>query len=482
MSDKVEQFFSMEIPADVAAVLGTTLDGMNYWLYYQKPKYYEFQIPKRSGGYRTISRPNDDLAKFQRRLNLILQDIYMPRPSVYSYVKGRSIVGNARQHTKKRFVLNVDLKDFFPSIHFGRVRGLFIAKPFEFPLQVANTLARICSTYQGLPQGAPTSPIVSNMICRGMDYDLQMLAKEHQCYYTRYADDITISTSRSSFPTQIARVDKGKVVIGELVSDVIGQHGFIINSKKIRLQNRFQRQQVTGITVNRFTNVNRKYINQVRAMLHDLNTRGEEEALKRHLDEETGFRKKYRSSLRSGPTSFREIVRGKIEYLGQVRGKNDKVYRDFMSQLGIQITSTPKIFLNYASEDVDEVQKLHDLIETWGYEVWMDTSEVRGGDEWWEKIKAAINESSIFVACVSISSERKAGPVQDEIDYALEKLKIVERNQFFIIPLLIHEGLDRSKAVQSKLGKFSYLKYFKSSGIIDLRDSIKEHITKLGLN
>jgi RNA-directed DNA polymerase len=150
----------------------------------------------------------------------------------------------------------VDLKDFFPSITFRRVRGLFEAKPYQLDHSVATVLARICCHKNSLPQGAPTSPIISNMICARMDSQLRQLAVRHRCAYTRYADDLTFSTSTRNFPEALAEIVStetgNKLKIGVENNHKIKLNGFEINQQKTRLQTSDKRQVVTGLTVNRF--------------------------------------------------------------------------------------------------------------------------------------------------------------------------------------------------------------------------------------
>jgi RNA-directed DNA polymerase len=182
-------------------------------------------------------------------------------------VVGKNIVDNAQRHKKKRWVLNIDLDNFFPSINFGRVRGMFLKKPFYVPESVATLLAQICCYGNNLPQGAPTSPIISNMICAKMDSELQDLAWTCRCFYTRYADDITFSTTLPDFPVQIAKVHSLlDIELGKELKGIIESNGFNINPNKTRAFSYKQRQEVTGLTVNKRPNVRRKYIMQVRAI------------------------------------------------------------------------------------------------------------------------------------------------------------------------------------------------------------------------
>ncbi len=266
-----EAFFALETRRDLATLLGYRYDGLVYQLYKipEEKKYETFYVPKKSGELRTIHAPSSTLKHIQRRLNEVLQSVYRPKPVVFGFAVGKNIVDNAEKHKKKNRVLNIDLVDFFPSINFGRVRGMFLHKPYKLPDEVATTLAKICCFNNSLPQGAPTSPIISNMICAQMDSQLQDLAWKHRCFYTRYADDITFSTTLREFPTEIAKVDSVlSVELGQELKDIIQKNGFEINEGKVRAFAYFQRQEVTGLTVNRFPNVRRKFIMQIRSMLH----------------------------------------------------------------------------------------------------------------------------------------------------------------------------------------------------------------------
>jgi RNA-directed DNA polymerase len=292
-------------------------------------KYETFEIPKKSGGKRVITSPSPVLKFIQRRLALILNNVYSPKPVVYGYVLGKNIVYNANRHKRKNWVLNIDLEDFFPSINFGRVRGMFIGKPYNLPDSVATVLAQICCFKNQLPQGAPTSPIVSNMICAKMDSELQDLAWNCRCFYTRYADDITFSTTLHEFPIQIAKVySLVDVEVGKEFEEIIKSNGFIINPNKTRAFSRHQRQEVTGLTVNKFPNVRRKYIMQIRAMLYAWNKYTLQGAEDVH---NKSYNSKHRNP-KSDPPSFKKIVKGKLDFLGLVKGKNNKVYQKYKAQ------------------------------------------------------------------------------------------------------------------------------------------------------
>lgn len=260
--------------------------------------------------------------------------MYQPKGPTHGYVKNKSIVTNAERHSRRRYVLNLDLQDFFPTITFKRVRGLFKAVPYSRNEEISTWLAHICCWHRTLPQGAPTSPVISNMICAAMDSQLRRLAVEKRCVYTRYADDITFSTSMRQFPSTLARIEDTsggrRLVIGEELAGLIKKNGFRINEKKSRLQTTNRRQEVTGLTVNRFPNVSRAFLNQLREMLFVWKKFGETAAAHTF---ETRWDGHSRSPVKKQPPDFRHVVKGKIEFVGMVRGKSDPTYIRLLGQL-----------------------------------------------------------------------------------------------------------------------------------------------------
>ncbi|TVQ06548.1 MAG: RNA-directed DNA polymerase, partial [Balneolaceae bacterium] len=183
--------------------------------YYSNPRlsgdcYIEFKINKKSGGQRVIHAPNKGLKAIQGALNLVLQSVYEPHIAATGFVRNKSIVDNARKHVGKHYVFNTDLKDFFPSIDQARFWGRLQYPPFNLnedygKLEIANRISALCFTnlevdrkINGkwikeikpvLPQGAPTSPTISNIIAESLDRKLTGLADRFGCVYTRYADD-----------------------------------------------------------------------------------------------------------------------------------------------------------------------------------------------------------------------------------------------------------------------------------------------------
>jgi hypothetical protein len=245
--------------------------------------YTTFTIPKRSGGERLICAPKKQLRWVQRQL---LDKILAPvgaHDAAHGFVQGRSTVTNAVVHKGAELILKFDLCDFFPTIHYYRVVGLFTRLGYpvgdgrfhtdDGARQVAPTLARLCSYtpdpsawgQSRLPQGAPTSPAISNLVCRRLDARLTGLATRSGGRYTRYADDLTFS-----FPED--RVDLGR--FRWWVDQICHQEGFLIHQAKFRVIRRAQRQLVTGIVVNDELRIPREERRRFRAILHNCRAHG----------------------------------------------------------------------------------------------------------------------------------------------------------------------------------------------------------------
>src|SRR5688572_27172423 len=321
-----DEFLKLQNRDDVAQLLGVTTKQLNFHLYVlpSERKYKTFIIPKKSGETRQISAPASPIKIIQRKLKQVLETVYNPKAATHGFVIRRNIVSNARLHKKRRYVLNVDLENYFPTIHFGRVRGMFMGNPYNLNNEVSTILAQICCHNKVLPQGAPTSPIISNMICARLDAKLQQLAKEHQCIYSRYADDITFSTNRSKFPSALAYLSEiGQVELGSELLSVIEENGFQINSKKTRLQVKHQRQEVTGLTVNKYPNVKRRFVKQVRAILHAWDKYKLDSTAQNYFENHAKYTYSNPQTYRP---PFQKIVLGKIQFIGMVKGQHSPVY------------------------------------------------------------------------------------------------------------------------------------------------------------
>jgi hypothetical protein len=237
--------------------------------------YIEFEVPKRSGGVRRISAPRPQLRRIQRAiLDAILARLPV-HPSAHGFVKGRSTVTNASPHVGAAVVLKMDLKDFFPSIHYRRLVGLF--QHYGYADDVAAALASLTThrpvlpdgtvVWPGrMPQGAPTSPALANLICRRMDTRLSGLSRKLGAVYTRYADDLTFSFAKE--PTcSVGR-------FAWWVDQICQQEGFAENAGKRRVLRPRNQQRVTGIVINSGLHVPRSARRRFRAILHNCRTHG----------------------------------------------------------------------------------------------------------------------------------------------------------------------------------------------------------------
>lgn len=262
--------------------------------------YYEsFQVPKKTGGFRDITAPKGKLKRLQSFIAELLSSCYSPDTCVKGFAKHESVVTNAVKHLHHNYILNIDIKDFFPSITQRMVRDSLIAKGVGS--EVARRISILCTWYDSrtddlpeevLPQGTPTSPVLSNIVCHLMDQRLKGLAKRFGLVYSRYADDITFSSNHSVY-------SKDSEFWKEL-DRIIYQSGFTINEKKTRLLKQGSRQEVTGLTVGEKLNVSRKWLKNLRAAIFQMEMYG---------------------------CSKQECrrIRGKLSYLKMVRGY-DEVY------------------------------------------------------------------------------------------------------------------------------------------------------------
>lgn len=312
---------------------------MKQLLYYCNPnhechRYRQFNIQKKSGGFRQITTPrNRSFMMLLHSLNEILKAVYTPSKYTMGFTEKRSVVTNAAIHKSQNYVFNIDLKDFFPSIEQGRVMKRLTLAPFNFPSQIALLISGLCSMrvirdqpietkrhdldkqyMYVLPQGAPTSPIITNMICDTLDHRLAGLAKRFGLRYTRYADDITFSSMHYVY-------SKNGEFIKELAR-IIQTQGFVINETKTRLQKLGSRQEVTGIIVSDKLNVGKKYVREIRSLLYIWERYGYSAAMSR-------FYPKYKAEkghIKNGNPDLANVLNGRLMYLKMVKGDADSVY------------------------------------------------------------------------------------------------------------------------------------------------------------
>lgn len=227
---------------------------------------------------------------------------------------------NGREHVGRRYVFNVDIEDFFGSIHFGRVRAFFIKnKNFQLHPKIAEILAHI-SCFQGmLPQGSPCSPVISNLIAHALDIRMAQIAHQQGAIYTRYADDLTFSSNLKRFPKSIAdQINENQWVPGKKISKLLEKNGFSFNAKKTRMQYQDSRQEVTGLTVNHKVNVPATYRQTTRAMVNSLFETGEFNFISKFTDD---FGNK---SLKVVKGNIKQLL-GRLTHIDQVDIFNERL-------------------------------------------------------------------------------------------------------------------------------------------------------------
>lgn len=281
---------------------------------FRRLMYKEFDIPKRSGGTRIITAPTGKLKDIQRCISAIVAPYYRTPECVHGFAEGRSVATNARNHTGRNYVLNIDLKDFFPTITYTRVMNSL--QELGFNEEVSDIISRLCTIpmwderkemwRNALPQGSPASPLLSNIVCTSLDQRLSALAKRYGVTYSRYADDMTFSSNHSVYSRDGLFFKK--------LEDIVRSSGFKINEKKTRLQKKGSRQEVTGLIVGEKVNTYRQFTKNLRAAVFHAETNG------------------------CTPHEFNNIM-GRVSYMAMVKGTDAPVvkrFRAIMSKVYIE--------------------------------------------------------------------------------------------------------------------------------------------------
>lgn len=358
-------FFSMKSKEDLLLLLNFVkkiiygnkaipfkITQVNYHINPQlNPKrYIQFHIPKKNGNLRTINSPCNGLKQIQYCLNIIFQVLYKPHRNAFGFIQGKSIVENAKIHIGNIYIYNIDLTDFFSNIDQARVWGRLQHPPFnlnkkENRLEIANMIAVLCCHEIGvvqnkdskaseiiqrfvLPQGAPTSPILTNIICERLDYLLTAVAKRFGLRYSRYADDITFSSMHNVY-------QKDGEFIKELTR-IIEEQGFTIKDSKTRLQKEGYRQEVTGLIVSDRVNVSKRYIKELRKWLYYWETYGYQKAYSFFYP----IYKQDKGYIKKGEPNMSNILSGKLEYLKMVKGANNSTYMNLKKRYEELITES----------------------------------------------------------------------------------------------------------------------------------------------
>lgn len=419
-----------------------------------KNRYKEFKIKKKSGGDRSIHAPVNGLKAIQKTLSIVLQCVYEPHKAAMGFVRDKSIIDNAKLHVGSKYVFNIDLKDFFPSVDQARVWKCFQLKPFnlnkessveqqymkwedfkkeylktEEPvtflkgkgrmftntaygtlyvannfdkekdkyillgssslrtktgkslegtlwlvnkipdtsrLDIANIIASLCCTEMEverkketgewekvkrnvLPQGAPTSPVITNIVCQKLDYLLSGVAKRFGLKYSRYADDITFSSMHNVYQPESEFLKE--------LHRIIAEQNFHIKVSKTRLQKDGYRKEVTGLLVNEKANVHQRYIKQLRMWLYYWERYGYERASGFFLPQYIADK----GHVKNGKADMANVISGKLDYLKMVKGAENELYLKLKSRFDAftvinkdEVIKTPSISLeNILSIDGD---------------------------------------------------------------------------------------------------------------------------------
>ena len=287
----------------------------------RKSAYVDFTIPKKSGGQRKISAPVKPLKAIQTALNIVLQSIFVPDEHATGFVLEKSVKDNAMIHVGQTCIFNTDLENFFPSITKLMVRRA-LHRELGDRLQsneVINIICRICtvpdsSGIEVLPQGAPTSPVLSNIVLKSLDKDMSKLAERMGCKYSRYADAIPVSHSKS--------IRKMSPFWQSRIYNIIAKYGLKVNEKKTKTYVPGTRQEVTGVVVSDKINVPRSYIKQLRVLLHLWEKHGYAQA-------QIIFTRDFCKGMEKNLVN---VIDGKINYLEMIKGKDDSTYRKFKNR------------------------------------------------------------------------------------------------------------------------------------------------------
>lgn len=220
--------------------------------------YHRIEMEKKSGGIRHIESPLKELKAIQRWVLRYILDKLSPSSYAKGFVRKKSILDNAKPHEGNQYVLNLDLKDFFTTVQASHVYTLF--KNIGYNNNIAFILTSFCTKSGYLPQGAPTSPALSNLVCLRLDHRISTYCKKRALTYTRYADDLCISGNK------ILILQKASY----LIKDIICDEGFTINAKKEKFLGPKVRREVTGLTVTPKITISKKNYCLYRKRIYDL--------------------------------------------------------------------------------------------------------------------------------------------------------------------------------------------------------------------
>lgn len=395
-------------------------------------RYHNFTIPKKSGEPRQITAPySDSYMHLLAYVNKIIQSLHIPSEHAMGFVPGRCIVDNAAPHVGMNYVFNIDLKDFFPSIERRRICARLQAKPFCLSQEVALTIAGLCcmrvengvdaegnTQYKYvLPQGSPTSPTLTNIVCDRLDCLLGDLAKRYGLRYTRYADDITFSSMHnvyqegSHFRLKLQRI--------------ITKQGFALNEKKTRLNKVGSRQEVTGLTVSREkVNVSLAYVRDIRNVLYIWSKYGYGVA----ENKLRSFNAANRPGKRIG-VNLANVLSGKLMFLKMVKGENNPTFQKLNAQYNKLTEGIRR--LQPRSNSKDKIIYLETMSIPKFERLWHTKLEMRFGKD--NSRYVVLSNTSMGYSSASVL---KKTPTEKDIEQLYISLCCDRKNKQF---LMVHE-------------------------------------------
>lgn len=395
INDIRRQFSAMQTKEDLVSLLSEAKNmlyaeecnpvRLQSLTYYANPKickkrYHAFTIKKKSGADRIIHAPIKGLKSILRALNFVLQCMHEPHEAATGFVLDKSIVDNARKHVGNHYVLNLDLKDFFHSFDRQRVKYTFSYEPFHLNNtkereEIAFLLSCLVThpfEVEGeertvLPQGSPTSPTLTNILCKKLDRRLNGLAKRFGATYTRYADDITFSSPHQIYKKEEFINELNRIIVEDNLfkfKEGIKSIGFQlhVNEQKTRLQKSAHRQEATGLIVNEKVNVRKRYVKQLRMWLYYWEKYGFEKA-------ERIFKRDYvqdKGHVKMGVPNMVNVLDGKLEFLKMVKGEADGTYKGLMGRFDQLIRNKKESFTKLNDDGI--IGEILDIWEKEGIE------------------------------------------------------------------------------------------------------------------
>lgn len=311
-----EQLKKCTTISDIALLLNCTKNQLNLLTF--NPVYYHFTVPKKNGKFRIIEAPSLELKNLQRNLNVYLQAVYYLNQSKASYgyvlkIEGskisKNIYSNALQHLGNNFMLNADFEDFFHQITISDVATLFKSSLFNFDNYTAHSLAKLCCYKGRLPMGAPTSPVLSNLFCIGFDNEIEHWASSKNINFTRYVDDLTLSSNAKQFTAHDFNY----------ISTIALKYQLKFNSSKTIYATTNDVKKVTGLVLNSSVDIDPDYYIELEKDIARLKSVMEVYHITGKVQNITFLK------------TFKQELFGKINFISTIEGKSSKEYLSYLN-------------------------------------------------------------------------------------------------------------------------------------------------------